>query len=285
MREEFGDLLLQIVLHAQIAGEYGEFSMADVLESIHTKIVYRHPHVFGDLDLKDAQDVLNNWERLKEAERNATGKEEKGLLDGVALALPALVQAQEYQGRAGRVGFDWPDIQGVIDKLDEELKEVNAAQKPEERAGEIGDLLFAVVNLARWFDVDAESALREANARFASAFSHRSGRAQGRSISDLSLDEMEALWQRRRKRYPYSPIPVGGRIRIECPHRPIYAVSSSAQMLSDIASRPATPLLSSVLSREAACAISRREGHSAKIACRDRSSSPGRAPRPRIARS
>jgi tetrapyrrole methylase family protein/MazG family protein len=201
MREEFGDLLLQIVLHAQIASEYGEFSMADVLESIHTKIVYRHPHVFGDLDLKDAQDVLHNWERLKEAERSATGKEEKGLLDGVALALPALVQAQEYQGRAGRVGFDWPDIQGVIDKLDEEIKEVNAAQKPEERAGEIGDLLFAVVNLARWYDVDAESALREANARFRTRFSQieAGARAQGRSISDLSLDEMEALWQKAKK--------------------------------------------------------------------------------------
>jgi MazG family protein len=144
---------------------------------------------------------LHNWERLKEAERSATGKEEKGLLDGVALALPALVQAQEYQGRAGRVGFDWPDIQGVIDKLDEELKEVNAAQKPEERAGEIGDLLFAVVNLARWYDVDAESALREANARFHKRFSQieAGARAQGRSISDLSLDEMEALWQKAKK--------------------------------------------------------------------------------------
>jgi len=204
MREEFGDLLLQIVLHAQIASEYGEFNMADVLESIHKKIVYRHPHVFGDLDLKDTQGVLQNWERLKEAERSANGKSETGLLDGVALALPALVQAQEYQGRAGRVGFDWSDIQGVIDKLHEELKEVNAAQVPEERASEIGDLLFAAVNLARWYDVDAESALREANARFRKRFSQieAGARAQGRSVSDLSLDEMEDLWQRAKKDNP-----------------------------------------------------------------------------------
>jgi len=201
MREEFGDLLLQIVLHAQIASEYGEFSMADVLESIHTKIVHRHPHVFGDLALKDVQGVLENWERLKEAERNANGKTEASLLDGVARALPALVQAQEYQRRAGRVGFDWLDIQGVIDKVYEELKEFHAARASDERAAEIGDLLFAVVNLARWVEVDAESALREANARFHSRFAQieAAARAQNRSITDLSLDEMEALWQAAKK--------------------------------------------------------------------------------------
>lgn len=201
MREEFGDLLLQIVLHAQIASEFGEFTMSDVLESIHTKIVHRHPHVFGNLALKDVQGVLENWERLKEAERNANGKAEAGLLDGVAQALPALVQAQEYQKRAGRVGFDWPNIQGVIDKVHEELKEVHAARTADDQAAEIGDLLFAVVNLARWVDVDAESALREANARFRSRFAQIevAARAQNRSITDLSLDEMEALWQAAKK--------------------------------------------------------------------------------------
>ena len=201
MREEFGDLLLQIVLHAQIASEYGEFNMSDVLQSIHTKIVYRHPHVFGDLNLEDVQGVLQNWERLKEAERNANGKGEAGLLDGVALALPALVQAEEYQKRAGRVGFDWPDIQGVIEKVDEELREVDAARSPEDRAAEIGDLLFAVVNLARWYSVDAESVLRDANARFRGRFAQieAAARSQGRSVSDLSLDEMEALWQAAKK--------------------------------------------------------------------------------------
>ncbi len=170
LKEEFGDLLLQIVLHAQIAMEEGEFTMSDVLQGIHTKIVRRHPHVFGDLELKDAQGVLQNWERLKEKERHANGKAEASLLDGVALALPALVQAEQYQLRAARVGFDWPDIQGVLDKLDEELREVHAAQGTSERADEIGDVLFAVVNLARWYNLDPESALRAANQRFKRRF-------------------------------------------------------------------------------------------------------------------
>jgi tetrapyrrole methylase family protein/MazG family protein len=201
MREEFGDLLLQIVLHAQIASEYGEFNIAEVLEGIHTKIVRRHPHVFGSVDLKDVEGVLQNWERLKEEERNENGKRLAGLLDGVALALPALVQAQEYQGRAARVGFDWTDIQGVEAKVHEELREINAAESGELRAAEVGDLLFAAVNLARWHAVDAESALRAANARFRERFAQieAAARAKGRSVSDLSLEEMEALWQEAKK--------------------------------------------------------------------------------------
>ena len=121
MREEFGDLLLQIVLHAQIASESGEFTMADILQGINTKIVNRHPHVFGDLHLKDVDGVLQNWEKLKAAERIATGKTEAGILDGVPLALPALAQADQYQRRAARVGFDWTEIEGVLDKVLEEL--------------------------------------------------------------------------------------------------------------------------------------------------------------------
>jgi tetrapyrrole methylase family protein/MazG family protein len=197
LQEEFGDLLLQIVLHAQIAEEEGEFTMSDVLQGIHTKIVSRHPHVFGDLELKDAQGVLQNWERLKEKERHANGKAEASLLDGVALALPALVQAEQYQLRAARVGFDWPDIRGVLDKVDEEMHEVHAAQEADQRADEIGDVLFAVVNLARWYQVDPESALRAANQRFKRRFYfiEQSAREQGRSISDLTTDEMEAKWQ------------------------------------------------------------------------------------------
>lgn len=197
MREEFGDLLLQVVLHAQIASEYGEFNMADILHSIHTKIVSRHPHVFGDLDVKDAQGVLRNWERLKAEERAANGKAEASLLDGVGSTLPALLQAEQYQRRAAHVGFDWPDVQGVLDKLEEELQEVHAARDGSERYNEIGDLLFAVVNLARWYKVEPESALREANLRFRGRFGYieRQAREQGRVITDLSLDEMEALWQ------------------------------------------------------------------------------------------
>jgi tetrapyrrole methylase family protein/MazG family protein len=197
LREELGDLLLQIVLHAQIAGEYGEFNMSGVLQGIHAKLVHRHPHVFGELRIADSQGVIENWERLKAAERKASGKETASTLDGVALALPALSQAEAYQKRVARVGFDWPNLQGVLDKISEELEEVRQAPAPPERAQELGDLLFAVVNLARWFDVDAESALREANARFRRRFGkiESAARSQGRPVSDLTLEEMDALWE------------------------------------------------------------------------------------------
>ncbi len=196
MAEEFGDLLLQVVLHAQIASEYGEFTLADVIRSIHTKLVRRHPHVFGDVDLDDPEAVIQNWERLKAAERKANGQAEKGILDGVSKALPALTQAQTYQKRAARVGFDWPDIQGVLDKVCEELDEVRNAPDNEARAAEMGDLIFALVNLARWLKIDAESALREANARFRERFAYieQAARQQGRPLDELSLDEMDALW-------------------------------------------------------------------------------------------
>lgn len=198
MREEFGDLLLQIVLHAQIASESGDFNMADILSTIHSKIVRRHPHVFGEMEMMDAQEVLQNWERLKAAERATNGSAEASLLDGVALALPALSMAEQYQIRAARVGFDWPDVHGVIDKLEEELAEVHAASDEDgTRADEIGDLLFAVANLARWYKIDPESALRLANQRFRRRFSYieNSARLQGRTISDMTLQEMEDLWQ------------------------------------------------------------------------------------------
>ncbi len=197
MREEFGDLLLQIVLHAQIASEFGEFSMADVIGGIHAKIVRRHPHVFGDLDVKDVVGVLVNWEKLKAAEREENGKAEASLLDGVALALPALVQAYEYQDRAARVGFDWPILDGVYEKIAEEIAEVQAAQNQDDQVAELGDLLFSVVNLARWLKVDAESSLREANQRFRQRFAliEANAHAQGRAVADLSLSEMEALWE------------------------------------------------------------------------------------------
>ncbi len=201
LREELGDLLLLILLHSQIASDNGEFTIADVLRGVNTKIVHRHPHVFGDVQAADAGTVLKNWERLKAEERLSQGKSEASLLDGVSLALPALVQAEQYQKRAHHVGFDWPDVQGVRAKLDEELQEVDAAVGEAEQSDEIGDLLFAVVNLARWFHLDAESALRESNARFYKRFSsiEAAARSQGRAVSDLSLDEMEALWQKAKK--------------------------------------------------------------------------------------
>jgi tetrapyrrole methylase family protein/MazG family protein len=197
MQEEFGDLLVQIVLHAQIAAEAGEFRMADVIEGIHTKLVNRHPHVFGDTQLDDAQDVINNWEHLKSEERRSKGQAEKGMLDSVAQALPALAQAEAYGTRAARAGFDWPDISGVMDKLDEEIEELRSAENAEDRNAEFGDLLFALVNLARWLDVDPETALRGTNARFKQRFAHIEGtaRKQGRKLKEMELAEMEALWE------------------------------------------------------------------------------------------
>ena len=196
MREEFGDLLLQIMLNAQIAAEEGEFTANDVIKGIYDKIVRRHPHVFGDVKVDGVDGVLANWERLKEDERD--GREDTGgLLEGVPTTLPALNQAQEYQERAARVGFDWPEIQGVLDKIDEEVGEVRGAANPELLAEELGDLLFALVNLSRWKKVDAESALRAANLKFKNRFRfiEQGARDQSRSLSDLSLDVMEALWQ------------------------------------------------------------------------------------------
>ena len=196
LQEELGDLLLQIVLHAQIASEYGEFSMVEVLQGIQEKLIRRHPHVFGDLDVKDQQTVLENWEKLKLAEREEEDQEVNGVLKGVSSALPALVQAETFQQRVNRVGFDWPEIQGVFEKISEELLEVQQAEKPDEHEEEIGDLLFAVVNLARWYKVDAESALRAANSKFRRRFEELEAevRSQGKDVGELNLDELDRLW-------------------------------------------------------------------------------------------
>lgn len=206
MREEFGDLLLQIVLQSQIANEEGQFNVNQVIQGIHSKIVRRHPHVFGDLKLEGVQGVLANWEKLKEKERGDKGrsenKEEKGLLDGVPLALPALSQAQEYQDRAGRVGFDWPGIEGVLDKVREEIDEIKQADTDFELASEIGDLFFALVNVARWKNVDAESALRGTNLKFKKRFAYleQAARKQGNGLADLSLEQMDGLWNEAKKK-------------------------------------------------------------------------------------
>jgi tetrapyrrole methylase family protein/MazG family protein len=201
MREEFGDLLLQVVLQSQIANEEGQFNVNQVIQGIHSKIVRRHPHVFGDLKLEGVDGVLANWEKLKEKERGEK-KEEKGFLDGVPKVLPALSQAQEYQDRAARVGFDWADIEGVLDKVREEIEEIKNAESDFELASEIGDLLFALVNVARWKHIDAESALRGTNTKFRKRFGYveQGAKKQGRDLSSLSLDEMEAFWQEAKKR-------------------------------------------------------------------------------------
>lgn len=201
MREEFGDLLLQAVLQSQIANDEGQFNINQVIHGIHSKIVRRHPHVFGDLELDGVDGVLANWEKLKEQERG-NKKEDKGILDGVPLALPALSQAQEYQDRAARVGFDWPEVEGVLDKIKEEIEEIKNAETDFELASEIGDLLFAMVNLARWKKVDAESVLRGTNAKFKKRFAYveQGAKKQGRNLSELTLEEMDALWNEAKKR-------------------------------------------------------------------------------------
>ena len=201
MREEFGDLLLQIMLNAQIANEAGDFNVNAVVKGIYDKIIRRHPHVFGEVQVDGVDGVLQNWEKLKEKERK-NKKEKKGILDGVPAAMPALTQAQEYQDRAARVGFDWPEIEGVLDKVREEIREVQEATEPDHVAEELGDLFFALVNLARWKKVDAESALRETNLKFKTRFAYieAGAKKQERNLSDLSLDEMEALWQEAKKK-------------------------------------------------------------------------------------
>ncbi len=204
LREEMGDLLLQIVLHAQIACEYGEFSMAEVIAGIQAKLIRRHPHVFGETKVRGAAEVLTNWEKLKAEERELNGerKPDKGALGSVPPGLPALTMADTYQRRAARVGFDWPEISGVRAKVTEELAELEAAAAPAEREDELGDLLFAVVNLARWLEVDPESALRRANAKFAERFAavEAAAKAQGRAMTEMSLAELDQLWEAAKSR-------------------------------------------------------------------------------------
>ena len=196
MREEFGDLLLQIVLNAQIGGETDEFTMTEVLQGIYSKIVRRHPHVFGDLKVDGVDGVLSNWEKLKAAERKAEGETEKGALDGLPAALPALNQAQEFQERAARLGFDWPEIEGVLEKIREEIIEVRNTSNPQELADELGDLFFAMVNLARWKHINAEDALREASLKFKRRFKHieKRSRETQKPMQEMSLTEMDGFW-------------------------------------------------------------------------------------------
>nr|WP_081972881.1 nucleoside triphosphate pyrophosphohydrolase [Paracoccus sanguinis] len=192
---ELGDLLLQVVFHAQMADEAGMFGFADVARAISDKLVARHPHVFGTESRdKSAAQQVKDWEAIKATERAA--KAEKGVLDGVALGLPALTRAIKLQNRAARVGFDWHSADEVLDKLAEETAELRAATDPAHRAEEFGDLLFVMANLARHLDIDPEAALREANAKFTRRFAaiEAALAADGRRPEDSTLAEMDALW-------------------------------------------------------------------------------------------
>jgi tetrapyrrole methylase family protein / MazG family protein len=194
--EELGDLLLQIVLHTQIAIDDGEFYMSDVLRHINAKMIRRHPHVWGDVSVNGAEQVVTNWEALKRQEKADNGKEAESLLDSIPKALPSLLLAHQYQSRAAKVGFDWPQVDDVIAKVREEMDEVLAAETDEHRAEEIGDLLFVLVNWARWLKIEPETALREANAKFYRRFRYIEQQlaASGKALTDSDLAEMDSLW-------------------------------------------------------------------------------------------
>ncbi|MBV8152625.1 MAG: nucleoside triphosphate pyrophosphohydrolase [Candidatus Eremiobacteraeota bacterium] len=196
--EELGDLLLQIVFHAQLATERGKFSIADVVDGLSNKMIRRHPHVFGDQAVADVAEVWRNWEQLKALEPAAERRESR--LDGIPKGLGALQRAQKMQERAARVGFDWPDQSGIREKLAEEFAELEEARRDNDPArirDEIGDVLFTLVNLARAMGIDSEGALRAANEKFYRRFLFMERRAErdGRNLNDLSLDELEELWQ------------------------------------------------------------------------------------------
>lgn len=197
--DELGDLLFQVVFYAQLASETGRFDFADVVDGIVDKLERRHPHVFGDVEIDDVTTQTQHWEKLKADERKTKAdKESHSLLDGIALALPAMQTAEKLQKRAAQTGFDWPDWQGVINKVNEEVNELKAAwDDDEQRQAEMGDLLFTCINLARHAGIDAEQTLRDANHKFEQRFRAMEQQFQKRrqSIHDATPDEMEAMWQ------------------------------------------------------------------------------------------
>jgi MazG family protein len=212
--EEMGDLLLQIVFHSQIAQEEGRFTVSDVIREIHDKMIRRHPHVFGERRAKDSAEVLRNWEQIKSQERLEASKirggaenkrpKEASLLDGVSRCLPATLEGFQLTRKAARSGFDWEDARGIFEKLREEAAELQAALKrsePRKTEEELGDLLFAAVNLARFLKLDPEIALKKANAKFSRRFRAMEGQAResGREFKNLPRAEMEALWDATKK--------------------------------------------------------------------------------------
>lgn len=203
MQEELGDLLLQIMLHSQMEEELGTFTVYDVIQALNDKLIFRHPHVFGESSAKDAQSALQNWEQMKAEEKRRKGlsPEKASALDGIPRDLPALMKAYKLQKKASKVGFDWDNIEGVFQKIEEELGELRQAvtegQSDEDTALELGDLLFAVSNAARFIGADPEEALSRTNRKFVSRFSYIEEKlaAQGKTLQESTLDEMEALWQ------------------------------------------------------------------------------------------
>ena len=199
LAEELGDLLLQVYLHAEIARQADEFTLGDVYEHINAKMIRRHPHIFGNVEVSGANQVVQNWEAIKREERIKAGKDvqQESILDGVPQASPALIIAQEYQKRAGKVGFDYVTFDDVYSKLEEELQELREASTPEHQLEEMGDILYMVARLARAYKIDAEEALRKSNRKFLHRFQamEQEARKQGRALSSLSKPEWTALWR------------------------------------------------------------------------------------------
>lgn len=193
LSEEFGDLLLQIVLHSQIASDNGEFTINDVIRKISEKLIYRHPHVFSDVKVKSAEEVTVNWEELKKKGR----QKETSMLKGVPENMPSLAYSQAVQGRVARVGFDWETDSGVLEKMVEEIGEFKTAQTQQNKEEEFGDILFTLANFARRQGIDLESALRKSNRKFYKRFSAMEEfcRKRGLELSNLSFDEQNELWE------------------------------------------------------------------------------------------
>ena len=197
LADELGDLMLQAVFFAQIAFDAGHFRIDDSLDAINNKLIRRHPHIFGDSEARTADDVKKRWDEIKREEKQDAPKL---LLETISRSTPALVEAQQISSRAARAGFDWENIEQVLDKLDEEMAELAAARdggSRDEVEHEIGDILFVVVNIARFLQVDPEQALRKSNARFRQRFEHveRELVARGKQLGDSNIQEMEELWQ------------------------------------------------------------------------------------------
>jgi tetrapyrrole methylase family protein/MazG family protein len=208
LKDELGDLLFQIVFHAQIAQERGEFDLADVIDRSHEKMVRRHPHVFGNADLKTASDVLKNWEDIKAEERGMPSTlnpaSEKSLLDGIPPSLPSMHRAYQMTAKASRVGFDWAHLEDILLKLREESAELTEAHRKhlhDKEMEEVGDMLFVAVNIARFLGIDPETALHRSNEKFERRFRYIESaiKERGRDMKDATLDEMDVLWEESKK--------------------------------------------------------------------------------------
>ena len=201
LKEELGDVLLQVVFHAQMEKEKGVFDMDDVADGICKKLIFRHPHIFGDVTVGSTDEILSNWDDLKRKEKKQ--ETDTSTLESVSKSLPSLIRAQKLQKKAAKVGFDWPDVSGALDKVEEELAEVRAAIGGDgDVEEEIGDLIFAVTNVSRFVKVDSERAAEKTCNKFVRRFAdmEQQAKAQGKQLSELTLEEMDALWDEAKKK-------------------------------------------------------------------------------------